>query len=111
MEIGAYEDEHINDPAVNDADHWATAEILAAAIKKLEPFDLIIAGRQADDWDMGIVGSTIAEILGIPVVTIAKDIQHNYGRVTVERVLMDGCETVVEQETVVGTVRQEHVET
>ena len=92
LAMGADEGVHINDPAVNAADHWATAEVLAAAIKKLEPFDLIIAGRQAVDWDMGIVGSTIAEILGIPVVTIAKDIQHNDGRVTVERVLLDGFE-------------------
>src|SRR3990172_7790025 len=76
LAMGADEGVHINDPAVNDADHWVTAEVLAAAIKKLEPFDLIIAGRPAAAWDMGVVGSTIAEILGIPVVTIAKEIQH-----------------------------------
>ena len=105
--MGADEGVHINDPAVNAADHWATAEVLAAAIKKLEPFDLIIAGRQAVDWDMGIVGSTIAEILGIPVVTIAKDIQHNDGRVTVERVLLDGFETVEAPTPAVVTVSNE----
>src|SRR3989337_2419073 len=64
--MGADEGVHINDPAVNDADHWVTAEVLAAAIKKLETFDLIIAGRQAVDWAMGIVGSTTGEILGVP---------------------------------------------
>src|SRR6266540_239373 len=97
----------ITDPAVNSADHWATAEVLAAAIQKLAPFDLIVAGRQAVDWDMGVVGSTIAEILGIPVVTIAKDIQHNDGKVTVERVLLDGFETVESSTPCVVTVSNE----
>src|SRR3990170_6541860 len=107
LAMGADEGVHINDPAVNDADHWVTAEVLAAAIKKLEPFDLIIAGRQAVDWDMGIVGSTIGEILGVPVVTIAKDIQHNDGKVTVERALLDGFETVESPTPCVGTVSNE----
>ncbi len=66
LAMGADEGVHINDAAVNDADHWATAEVLAAAIQKIGPFDLVIAGRQAVDWDMGVVGSTIAEILNVP---------------------------------------------
>jgi electron transfer flavoprotein beta subunit len=107
LAMGADEGVHINDPSVNNSDHWATAELLAAAIKKLEPYDLIIAGRQAVDWDMGVVGSTIAEILGIPVVTIAKEIQHNDGKVTVERVLLDGFETVEAPTPAVVTVSNE----
>src|SRR5437870_12629726 len=107
LAMGADEGVHINDPAVNDADHWATAEILAAAIKKLEPFDLIIAGRQGVDWDMGVVGSTIAEILGVPVVTIAKDVKYQDGTVTVERVLLDGFETVESPAPCVVTVSNE----
>jgi electron transfer flavoprotein beta subunit len=107
LAMGADEGVHINDPAVNDSDHWVTAEVLAAAIKQLEPFDLVIAGRQAVDWDMGVVGSTIAEILGIPVVTIAKEIQHNDGKVTVERVLLDGFETVEAPTPAVVTVSNE----
>src|SRR3990172_6641242 len=94
LAMGADEGVHINDPALYETDHWATAEVLAAAIQKLAPYDLIICGRQATDWDMGIVGSTIAEILGAPVVTIAKDVQYQNGKVTVERVLLDGFETV-----------------
>jgi electron transfer flavoprotein beta subunit len=56
---------------------------------------------------MGVVGSTIAEILGIPVVTIAKEIQHNDGKVTVERVLLDGFETVEAPTPAVVTVSNE----
>jgi electron transfer flavoprotein beta subunit len=107
LAMGADEGVHINDPAVNNADHWATAEVLAAAIKKLDAADLIIAGRQAVDWDMGVVGSTIAEILGLPVVTIAKDVKFESGKVTVERVLLDGFETVEAPTPAVVTVSNE----
>ena len=107
LAMGADEGVHINDPALADADHWATAEVLAAAIQKLAPYDLIICGRQAVDWDMGVVGSTIAEMLKIPVVTIAKEIQYQDGKVTVERVLLDGFETVESPAPCVVTVSNE----
>lgn len=107
LAMGADEGVHINDPAVNDGDHWVTAEVLAATIKKLEPYDLILAGRQAVDWDMGVVGNTIAEILDIPCVTIAKDVQMEGGKVTVERVLLDGFETVESPAPCVVTVSNE----
>ena len=107
LAMGADEGVQINDPAVYEADHWAMAEVLAAAIQKLAPFDLIVCGRQAVDWDMGVVGSTLAEILGIPVVTIAKDIQYLNGKVTVERVLLDGFETVEAPAPCVVTVSNE----
>jgi len=94
LAMGADEGVHINDPALYEADHWLTAQALAAAIKKLPPVDIIICGRQAVDWDMGVVGSTIAELLGLPCVTIAKDIRYANNKVTVERVLLDGFETV-----------------
>ena len=107
LAMGADEGVHINDAAVNDGDHWVTAEVLAAAIQKLGAFDLVIAGRQAVDWDMGVVGSTIAEILGAPVVTIAKQIDFEGSKVTVERVLLDGFETVEAPTPAVVTVSNE----
>ncbi len=107
LAMGADEAVHINDPAVNDADHWVTAEVLAAAIQKISPYDLIIAGRQATDWDMGVVGLTLGEILGVPVVTIAKEIQLNGGNITVERVLLDGFETVEAPTPAIVTVSNE----
>jgi len=107
LAMGADEGVHINDPALYEADHWAIAEVLTAAIQKLAPYDLIICGRQAVDWDMGVVGSTIAESLTIPVVTIAKDIQYQNGKVTVERVLLDSLETVEAPTPCVVTVSNE----
>jgi electron transfer flavoprotein beta subunit len=107
LAMGADEGVHVNDPSLAEADHWATAEVLAAAIKTLAPVDLVICGRQATDWDMGVVGSTIAEILGQTVVTIAKDVQMDGGKLTVERVLLDGFETVEAPTPCVVTISNE----
>src|SRR3972149_3239527 len=62
----------------------------AIAVKKLGEFDVILCGRQAVDWDMGVTGSAMAEILGLPIVTIAKGVEHKDGKLVVERVLSDG---------------------
>ena len=47
------------------------------------------------------------EILNVPVVTIAKDLQMNNGNVTVERVLLDGFEAVEAPTPAVVTVSNE----
>ena len=56
---------------------------------------------------MGVVGSTIAEILGTPCPTIAKDVQYKDGKVIVERALLDGFETVEAPTPCVVTVSNE----
>jgi electron transfer flavoprotein beta subunit len=52
----------------------ATSYILSEAIRKLGPFDLIFAGRQAIDGDTAQVGPQTAEKLGFPQVTCAEEI-------------------------------------
>ena len=75
LSMGADELILLEDPAFVDGDSWSTAYALAAAIRKIGQYDLIFCGRQAADWDSGQVGSGIAEILGLPQVTIAKKIE------------------------------------
>lgn len=53
------------------ADSYATARVLAAAIRKMGPVDLVMCGRQAGDWDSGQVGLFLAEELGWPSVSFA----------------------------------------
>ncbi len=84
----------LEDEAFSGGDSWSTAYALAAAIKKLGGYDLILCGREASDWDAGQVGPGIAEFLGLPSVTIARKVQMNDGRVTVERITEDGYEVV-----------------
>lgn len=93
LAMGADEGLILSDPSFEESDGFGVAYILSQAIRRIEKYDLILCGRQAVDWDMGIVGSAIAEYLGIPVVTLGKGIQASDGKVNVERLTMNGYET------------------
>ena len=94
LAMGADELVLLEDPAYEDGDSWSTAYALSMAIKKIGAYDIIFCGRQAADWDAGQVGVGIAELLGIPTVTLAKKVEASDGKVRVERVVADGDEVV-----------------
>ncbi len=94
LAMGADELVLLEDEAFAEGDSYSIAYALAMAIKKIGEYDLIFCGRQSADWDGGQVGSGIAEILGIPSVTLAKKIDITDGKARVERVTADGYEVV-----------------
>jgi electron transfer flavoprotein beta subunit len=94
LSMGADEAILLTCPERFDADGYVTASLLSRAIRKLGAFDLILTGRQAADLDAGVVGCGLAELLDIPAITFAKDVQVSGGHVLVERVLDDGIEIV-----------------
>lgn len=57
---------HLTDTALAGADTLATARALAAAVARLGPFDVILAGRNSVDADTGQVPPQLAELLGLP---------------------------------------------
>ncbi|UCC60590.1 MAG: electron transfer flavoprotein subunit beta/FixA family protein [Dehalococcoidia bacterium] len=94
LSMGADEAFLLSDSSFENSDSTSAAYTLAQAIKKVGEYDMIICGRQAGDFDSGQVGSGIAEMLGIPSVTVAKKIETLDGKAKVERVLPDGYEVV-----------------
>ena len=94
LSMGADEIILLEDEAFADGDSHSTAYALAMAIKKIGDYDLIFCGRQAADWDAGQVGSGIAEMLGLPAVTLARKVASTDGKARVERVTADGYEVV-----------------
>ena len=94
LAMGADEGVLLNDPGFDGIDNFQTAVALAKAIEKVGDFDLILMGRSAADWDMGVVPAGVGQILGIPVVTVAKAIEKSGASVKVQRVLDDGFQTV-----------------
>ena len=64
--FGADEGFHVTDPAFAGSDTLATARALAAAVRHLGPFDLILAGRNSVDADTGQVPPQLAELLDLP---------------------------------------------
>lgn len=89
------------------SDSFATAYILTKAIQKIKDYDLILCGRQAADWDEGLVGSIIAENLGLPLVTLAKEIDVSGQELRVKRVTLDGYQVFTAPVPAVVTVSNE----
>ena len=85
----------VDDPALSQSDALATAKALASAIRREGQFDLVLCGRQASDWDQALVPAGIAELLGLPCVTLAKAISVRDGTARIERVL-PGMKQIVE---------------
>lgn len=94
LAVGADDLVILEDDMFEELDGYTTAYILAEAIKKLGEYDLILAGRMAADTNAGQVGSGLAELLGIPSVTVAQKVEVNDGKVRVERAVADGYEVV-----------------
>jgi len=90
LAMGADEGFLLADKAFDGSDSFSTAYILTKAMQKVGVYDLVLCGRQAADWDEGLVGSIIAENLGLPLVTLAKSIDVADGELKVERVTLDG---------------------
>jgi electron transfer flavoprotein beta subunit len=94
LAMGADELILLEDEAFDGGDSWSTAYTLAMAIKKIGEYDIVFCGREASDWNAGQVGSGIAEILGLPSITLAKKIDITDGKAKVERVTDEGYEVV-----------------
>ena len=108
ISLGADETILLSDRAFATADTWATANTLAAAIKKLGQCDIIICGRQTVDGDTGQVGPEMAEMLGIPFIAYVskiEEIKDKYLRVT--RAVEDGHEVIETTLPAVITVAKE----
>jgi electron transfer flavoprotein beta subunit len=90
LAMGADEGIILKDPVFEDSDSFATAYILYRAIQKTGEFDLVLCGRQAADWDEGLVGTILAEYLGLPLITLVESADFNGDRWQVKRVILDG---------------------
>ncbi|MGH7888882.1 MAG: electron transfer flavoprotein subunit beta/FixA family protein [Candidatus Binatia bacterium] len=84
---------HILDDAVAGSDTLATAKLLAAASKK-QPFDLVICATESGDSYSGIVHGQIAQLLGIPPLTFAKEITVDGDQVAIKRQSESGYDLV-----------------
>jgi electron transfer flavoprotein beta subunit len=90
----------ISDPALAQADTLMTAQVLAAAIRKIsesEAVDLAFFGRQAIDGDMGLTGPQTGRVLGWPVlsvVSIIRSVDPTARKIVVERAFEEGRQTI-----------------
>ena len=72
---GATRGVHLCDSAFAGSDTLATAVALAAALRLVGPFDLVLAGLNSLDSDTGQVPAETAELLGLPFAPGVRDLQ------------------------------------
>jgi electron transfer flavoprotein beta subunit len=90
LSMGADKAVHLSDEALHGSCAVQTAKALAKVIGTIEGFDLIIAGNEASDGRTGAVPAMIAEVLGIPALTHAQELNVEGTTVTVTRGTDDG---------------------
>ena len=108
LAMGAHRLVLVDDPLLAEASAAGTVRVLAAAINETGPYDLILCGRQASDWDQAHVPMGLAEVLGTPCITVARGITPaGEGMLRVDRALEDGYQTVEAALPAVVTVTNE----
>jgi electron transfer flavoprotein beta subunit len=93
LAMGADDAVMLADPALEGSDVWATAYAIAHGIKATG-FDLILTGTQSTDATSGDVPGMIAEFLGIPALTYAREITLDGGTLRVKRETETGYQTL-----------------
>ena len=97
----------IEDPTDGQYGPMATAYVLAKAIEKIGDVDIAILGEVSDDGFTYQVPPRVAEILGIPIISYAREITIEGSQVTVRRDLDDYIQTVSAQMPVIISVTEE----
>lgn len=108
LAMGADEAYLIVDNALINSDQLLTAKAIAATIRKLGNYDLIIAGEATiDGYTSQVGGPRVAAELGIPVITFVRELRVEGNKVTAKRDLEDAIQTVEAQLPVLVTVTRE----
>ncbi|HEY4866607.1 MAG TPA: electron transfer flavoprotein subunit beta/FixA family protein [Candidatus Dormibacteraeota bacterium] len=93
LSMGADRGILITDEQLAGADALLTARALAAAIKAEQP-ELVICATESYDGSTGMVPPMLAELLGVPQLTFAKQVEVDGQRVTVHRQTEEGYQVV-----------------
>ncbi|MDH4266837.1 MAG: electron transfer flavoprotein subunit beta/FixA family protein [Deltaproteobacteria bacterium] len=104
LAMGCDEAIWLKDAFFEGLDSAATAKVIARAIQKMEQVDLVLCGRQAGDWDMGQIGSLIAEELSWPCLTVVSQVTLENDRLRWQREVEKGVEIVATDMPALATI-------
>lgn len=94
MGMGADAGALVVDPRLAEADEFGVAHVLAAAIRKLGPPALVLAGCVSGDSGRKVMPLLLGEELGWPSATFISRIEVADGLARLRRILPDGSETL-----------------
>jgi len=97
----------IGDASAEKADAFVTANVLAAAIRKIGPYDLIICGEASSDSYNQQIAPRIAALLDLPAITYVQEISASGKCFSAIRKLTDCTEVATVQGPVVMSVMGE----
>jgi electron transfer flavoprotein beta subunit len=97
LSMGADRAVHLSDEALRGSCAVQTAHALATVIGTAFPdgFDLVLAGNEASDGRAAAVPAMVADLLGVPALTHAREITLEGSALTVRRETDDGITTLV----------------
>ena len=93
LAMGADRSILVTDPALESSDALSTARVLAAVLKK-EEVDLVFCSTESTDGYTGMVPGGVAEFLGLPQLTFAREITIEGQKAVIKRVTTTGYQTV-----------------
>ena len=92
--LGADKGILLSDERMAGSDTLATGQILAAALAKLGPLDLVLAGKRSTDGDTGQIPPALAQRLGMTLLSYANGLEVKEGQATIRRLNRGGVETL-----------------
>ena len=94
LAAGADEAVILIDPLFNNLDARGKAKVLAAAIRKIGKFDVLMVGEGSTDNYSGQVGPRLAELLDLPALTFVKQLEFANGKMKATRNMEESFEVV-----------------
>jgi electron transfer flavoprotein beta subunit len=97
LALTANEVHRCTDDAFAGSDTYATASVLAAALKKIGNVDVAFCGKQSTDGNTGVVAAEVAAILGwspLTYVSKVRQIDAANKKIVVERAIEGGNEVI-----------------
>lgn len=93
----------VTDAALEGADAWATARVLAAALDRLEP-DVALMGMASDDARGSLVPGAVAAIRGLPLLSYGAELSLADGTARIRRLTASGYDIVAAPLPLVASV-------
>lgn len=79
----------VNDRCLAGSDTLVTSRVLAAAITRLAPFEMVLFGARTADSDTGQVGAQTAALLQLPLISGVRDIEAGQFKWRISRLMDD----------------------
>ena len=109
LAMGADKAVIVDDSGLRGSDALTTARVLASAIER-EGFDLVISGTESTDGYSGVVPQMLAELLDVPALTYATQVETADGTVTIHQQTNAGYDVVTSPVPALVTVTAGAVE-